>query len=133
VLIPFLTLLFGLIQYGLYFYSAQAGSQTTNSAARQLSVGNCQDSSALTSWLKTQLGAAAAGAPTDTVTYANPDGTTPDPPAATNVAVGGTVTVKVSFPTINMHFPFVPFLSDATVTRTVTARVEDTHDDGCGV
>ena len=32
-----------------------------------------------------------------------------------------------------MNFPFVPFLSDPQIDRTVEARVEDTTDQGCGV
>ena len=31
-----------------------------------------------------------------------------------------------------MNLPFVPFLSDPQVDRTVEARVEDTTDQGCG-
>jgi hypothetical protein len=40
--------------------------------------------------------------------------------------------LTISFDTVNMNFPFVPFLSDPRVSRTVQARVEDTVDQGCG-
>ena len=46
--------------------------------------------------------------------------------------MGGTVEVSLRFKTINMNFPFLPFLNDESVVRTVDARVEDTDDQGCG-
>ncbi len=132
ILLPFLTMLFGMIQYGLYFYSAQTGSATANEAVRQLSVGNCQDSADLKAFVTGRLGGAATGAPTIATTYLDPGNTIPASPAAQNVLIGGTVKLDLSFPTLNMHFPFVPFLSDSAVSRVVTARVEDTNDEGCG-
>jgi Flp pilus assembly protein TadG len=132
VVIPIFAVLFGLVQYGMYFYSAQTGSNTANAAARQLSVGNCQSPTDLQTYVDKQLGAAKSGSATVTRTYTNPDGTTPSPPAPANVQIGGTVELTLTFHTVNMHFPFVPFLSDAKVTRVVEARVEDTTDQGCG-
>lgn len=132
ILIPILIILFGLIQYGLYFYSAQSGSQAANAAVRQLSVGNCQNATAFQNYVNSQVGAAKSGAVTITKVYKNPDGTTPGAPEAANVGIGGTVKLTISFPTINLNFPFVPFLSDSKVVRNVEARVEDTTDQGCG-
>lgn len=132
MLVPMLAIIFGLIQYGLYFYSAQTGSNTANATARQLSVGNCQSGSALQTYVDNQLGAAKTGSATVTRVYENPDGTTPASPAPANVGIGGTVTVTITFPTVNMNFPFVPFLDDSTITREVEARVEDTTEQGCG-
>jgi Flp pilus assembly protein TadG len=131
VLIPLLEIIFGLIQYGLYFYSAQTGSNTANAAVRQLSVGNCQTGSAFQSYVDKQLGAASTSSATITTAWTKPDGTPATGPTDPGV-VGGTVELTLSFPTINMHFPFVPFLSDSKVTRDVQARVEDTTDQGCG-
>ena len=51
---------------------------------------------------------------------------------ATNAEVGGTVKLEITFDSIDLNFPFVPFLDNAEVYRTVTARVEDTTDQGCG-
>jgi Flp pilus assembly protein TadG len=132
VVIPVFAILFGLIQYGMYFYSSQTGSNTVNAAARQLSVGNCASDSSLQTYVDNQLGAATTGSATIVRTYTNPDGSAPASPAPANVEVGGTVTLSISFPTVNMHFPFVPFLQNAKVTRQVEARVEDTTDQGCG-
>ncbi len=132
VLIPFLVLIFGAIQYGMYFYSAQVGSNTANATARQLSVGNCQTAGTLQTFVDGQLGAAKTASATITTAWKNADGTSPASPEAKNVTVGGTVTVTISFSTLNMKFPFVPFLSNPKVDRTVQARVEDTTDQGCG-
>jgi Flp pilus assembly protein TadG len=134
VLVPLLVIIFGLIQYGLYFYSAQTGSNTVNAAVRQLAVGNCQNSTDLQNYVDNQLGASS----TDTDASVSPDFFTPaSPPVSvgnkvTDAAVGGTVKLTIEFHSLNMHFPLVPFLSDARVTRTAEARVEDATDQGCG-
>jgi Flp pilus assembly protein TadG len=129
VVVPLLVLFFGMIQYGMYFYAAQVGSNTVNAAARQLSVGNCQASGALQTWVDKQLGAASTSDADISTTFENPDGT---PATASTVKNGGTVTVEIEYATLNMNFPFVPFLDDPTITREVDARVEDTNDEGCG-
>lgn len=130
ILVPMLVVIFGLIQYGLYFYSAQTGSNTVNAAVRQLAVGNCQTpSTALQDYVTKELGPASTGSLNVTPVWTNPDGSSA---TATTVQVGGTVSLTISFKSYNMHFPFVPFLSDETIKRTVQARVEDTIDQGCG-
>lgn len=126
ILVPLLVVIFGLIQYGLYFYSAQSGSNAANTVVRQLAVGNCQSDATLQTYVDKQLGAAKTGSATVTRTYVNIDGTTPASPEPANVTIGGTVTLTIIFPTLNMHFPFVPFLSNSTVKRVVQARIEDT-------
>lgn len=132
VLIPLLVIVFGLIQYGMYFYSAQTGSNTVNAAARQLSVGNCDTANELNGFVNARLGAAAAGAATVTRTYYDTDGITPLPDQApAKAVVGGTVKMTLEFPSVDLNFPFVPFLDDPKVSRTVVARVEDTTDQGC--
>jgi hypothetical protein len=40
--------------------------------------------------------------------------------------------VTITYDTLNMNFPFVPFLDDPSITREVDARVEDVTDEGCG-
>lgn len=132
VLLPLLIIVFGLIQYGLYFWSAQTGSNTVNAAARQVSVGNCDTDTELENFVDAKLGAASTGSAVVARTYYDVDGTTPLADQTPSKAViGGTVTVEIEFPTVNMNFPFVPFLDDPKVTRTVTARVEDTTESGC--
>ena len=74
---PLLILFFGMVQYGMYFYSAQVGSHTANAAARQLSVGNCQSADALASYVDNSLGAASTSSATITTTWKNVDGRPP--------------------------------------------------------
>lgn len=134
ILVPFLLIVFGMIQYGMYFYSAQAGSHATNTAIRELSVGKCTHGTELQTFIEERLaGSYKQGSATVTTTYLNSDGSVPPPPQADNVTVGGKVTLTVTFRSINMRFPFLPFLNDAQVTRTVDARVEWQSTPGCGV
>lgn len=132
-MLPMLVLLFGFVQYGLYFYSAQAGSNAANAAIRQLAVGNCQSDAAFRTYVDGRLGAARDDSAHlgITRTYTNVDGSTPADPKPQNVEIGGTVELKITFSTINLHFPFVPFLSDGSLAREVQARVEDVNDEGC--
>jgi Flp pilus assembly protein TadG len=133
LLAPILLLLFfGIVQYGLYFYSAQVGSNAANAAARQLSVGNCQDSGALQAYVDDALGAAKTSSATVTTTYTNIDGSSPASPQAQKVDIGGTVRLTMTFDTVNLRLPFVPFMSDPKIQRNVEARVEDRDDQGCG-
>jgi len=133
LLAPILLLLFfGIVQYGMYFYSAQVGSNTANAAARQLSVGNCQASGALQTFVDDSLGPAKTASANLSTTWKNIDGSTPASPQAQKVEVGGTVTLTMTFSTVNLKLPFLPFLSDPKIERTVEARVEDTTDQGCG-
>jgi Flp pilus assembly protein TadG len=134
ILIPLLLVIFGLVQYGLYFYSAQSGSNAVNAAVRQLAVGNCQGANQLRDYVDKQLGAAS----TDAHATISQEFFTPGSPpvsvgsTVTTAALGGTVKLTVEFHSMNMHFPLVPFLSDAKVSRTAEARVEDATDQGCG-
>lgn len=134
VLIPFLIVVFGLIQYGFYFFAAQAGSSAANSALRQLAVGNCQDSAKLASYVNSRIQGSAEGNATITATYYDTTGTqVTNAPVAQNVPVGGTVKLSIVFKPINLKLPLVPFINNAEVNRVVQARVEDTTDEGCGV
>ena len=127
VLLPMLYLVFGLIQYGFYFYSMQSGSAAVNHALRRIAVGNCTTTSQVQSLLYSDLGAAttasSASGVTTTVTYMKADGsaTTPAPGE-----IGGSVTLTATFPVVNMHFPFIPIPNNGDVTRTNVARVEYT-------
>ncbi|HEY3531054.1 MAG TPA: TadE/TadG family type IV pilus assembly protein [Nocardioides sp.] len=116
-----LVLVFGIIQYGWYFYAMQSGTSATGDALRRLTVGACQDNGELTALVSDDLGAAlqgslVAGPPT----YKDASGAD----SATPVA-GGSVTLTVQFDTLDLHFPFLPVPDGGTVIRTQTARVED--------
>lgn len=130
ILVPFLTLIFGMIQYGLYFYAAQTGSHAANTAIRQLSVGKCTDSTELLALVNDELGASAkSGTTTVATTYKMSDGSTAADADAADV--GGKVKLTIKFHTVNMEFPFLPFLDTAEVSREVDARIEFVPQAGC--
>ena len=134
VLIPFLIVVFGLIQYGFYFFAAQAGSSAANSALRQLAVGNCQDSTKLATYINSRIQGAANGTATISTTYYDTTGAqVTNAPVAKNVPIGGTVKLTITFNPIDLKLPLVPFINNAQVKREVQARVEDVVDEGCGV
>ena len=127
IMLPLLYLIFGIVQYGMYFYATQTGTSAVGEAARRLTVGNCQDSTQLKEFLASRLGAASTDSATDlstSVTYMDESA----PPAATPApgVVGGSVTLTLTFDAVNMHFPLIPLPNGGTVTRSEFARVEDT-------
>lgn len=125
-MLPLIYLVFGIIQYGLYFYSYNSGTQVVGDAVRRLSVGDCENGE-LPTYLLQHLGAATTDASlTPTVTYTDADGTAMAAPGE----VGGSVTVKLTFSALDMHFPFIPLPDGGDVTRTQTARIEDTVSSG---
>jgi Flp pilus assembly protein TadG len=126
VLLPLLYLVFGMIQYGWYFYAMQSGSSAVGNAARQVAVGNCQSVAQVQTMLKNNLGPATTASsgsqiPT-TLTYTKADGSSASAPGE----VGGSITVTATFPTFDLNFPLVPVPNNGNVTRTAVARVEDT-------
>ena len=122
-----LMLVFGIIQYGWYFYAMQTGTSATSDAVRRLSVGDCQDSAALQSLVAGKLGAATTSSSSvqTTVVYSSP--AFGHATIASPGLVGGGVTLQVRFQTADFHFPFIPVPDSGTVTRSVFARVEDTN------
>jgi Flp pilus assembly protein TadG len=123
----FLLLVFGIIQYGIYFFSMQAGTSAAGEAVRRMSVGDCQTSGAVQSLVFSRLSgkatsASAASGVTITTSYTKADGTTP---MSAPGEIGGTVKVTVAYPTVNLKIPFIPVPDNGTVTRTATGRIED--------
>lgn len=118
VVIPVLVLVFGLIQYGLYFWSLQGGSDVARSAARLAAVGKPASCSEFRAEIQSQIDALAGAGATDTIerTYST---ATPG-----EVAVGDRVKVVVEFQSIDLHFPFVPFIDHGRVTAKAETRVE---------
>ena len=126
-MMPLLYLVFGVIQYGMYFYATQTGTSAVGEAVRRLTVGNCQDPNELRQFLASRLGAASTDNAADlavTVTYRDQS----SPPASVPApgVVGGSVTVTLGFDALSMHFPFIPLPDDGRVTRSEFGRVEDT-------
>ena len=138
-----LMLLFGMIQYGFFFYSYQTGKSVADRYLRQLTVGNCQDATQLSNAVYAAMAGATTASGTDpavfnvTATYYKlPTSTTMSPTDSTLATtppgvVGGAVTITIKYSTLNMHIPLVPFLSNSTITQSLTGRVEDTQSQGC--
>lgn len=119
VMVPLLALVFGIMQYGLYFWSMQGGADTARYAARLASVGtpaSCGD-------FRTK--AASALGPVSAVDSAVKVGRS-YPGAGTVVDVGDTVVVTVEFRSYDLNLPFVPFINDGVVKSEATARVDYT-------
>lgn len=123
IIMPLLLLIvFGLIQYGLYFWSMQGGSSAAREAARRAAVGEPATCSAFRSYVKARIGS--TGDQTTAVitrSYTNASGAAVSP---ANVKVGDVVTVSVRFNSYDMDIPFIPFVDDALVSQTADARVE---------
>jgi Flp pilus assembly protein TadG len=115
-------LLFGIIQYGLYFYAYQGGSDAGRSAARMAGVGNppgCTAfKAAVTSEVNDYVGDDSSLVITRT--YQNDAGTTI--PAA-SVQIGDFVVVGVNFEAVDLKLP-IPFIKDGKVETTSRSRVE---------
>jgi Flp pilus assembly protein TadG len=127
IMLPLLYLVFGVIQYGLYFYAMQSGTSAVGEATRRLTVGNCQTTSELQQFLADRLGSAT----TNTAAQLNPqvtyeDAATPPAPTGAPGVVGGSVTLTLTFSTHDLNFPFIPLPNGGDVTRTAFGRVEDT-------
>jgi Flp pilus assembly protein TadG len=125
VLPVLLLVVFGIIQYGYYFYASQDASAAAREAARRSAVGDCDTQTKLEDFVKARLGA---------VSYSDLDVTRTYTP--TTPAVGGEVSVTISFTTLNIHAPFVPVPSDsstgdAVIISQADARVEDLDEESC--
>lgn len=121
LVLPFLLLLvFGLIQYGLYFWALQGGSDLARGAARLSAVGNANACSTLTTSVTGSAGGWASTTPTVKRTYT-------DAETVNGVSgqwePGDKVTVTVTFSAIDLKFP-IPFISGGMVSQTANARVE---------
>jgi hypothetical protein len=103
----------------------QAGSSAVGDAARRVAVGNCQTTAQAQTLIYNKLGgattASSSSGVTTTVAYTNLDGTPDTSPGH----IGGSVLVTATFPTLNLHFPFIPVPNGGSVTRSTFARIED--------
>ena len=121
VMMPLLVLVFGLIQYGLYFWAMQGGSDIARNAARIAAVDDVGTYScaAFRTDVRDQINGLTGSGSTATITRTYVDSATP-----AGVSIGDKVTVSVSFKSVDLHFPFVPFIHDGVVTSSGTARVD---------
>jgi Flp pilus assembly protein TadG len=122
VMLPMLVLLFGAIQYGLYFWAMQGGSDIARSAARMAAVGDTatKTCAAFRADIRSQVDGVTGSGSTATITRTYDD----TDPEGEGLTEGDTVRLSVQFKSVDMHFPFVPFIHDGVVTSTASARIE---------
>ncbi len=122
VMLPLVVLLFGAIQYGLYFWAMQGGSDIARSAVRTSAVGDAATSTctAFRADVRSQISGLTGSAATATITRTFVDAQSP----ADGVTEGDKVRISVQFKSTDLHFPFVPFIHDGMVTSTAEARVD---------
>lgn len=119
------TVLFAIIQYSLYFWSLQSGSNAAREAARQAAVG-ALDCAEFTTLVRQGAQGVSSDFKATRTYYAAGDVNLTTPVAA---AAGGLVRVTVSFKSIDLGFPFLPFIEDGQVSEAGIARIEETTDE----
>jgi len=130
LVLPFLLLIvFGSIQYGIYFWADQGGSDAARNAARLAAVGKYPDCAAFRNSIKSDISALGdeAGA-TITRTYKTDAGVARAAADGSDVLIGDYAVVLVTFETYDFNFPFLPFIQDGIVTATAKSRVENLND-----
>lgn len=107
------TVMFGIIQYGLYFWSTSTAAASAREAARQMAVG--------TEWTCTKAqavekasGAAFDGSPTVEMAYLN---------AANEAKVGDHLRVTVTMRAFNLQL--IPLPGDGAITESAEVQVEN--------
>lgn len=119
LLLPLLLLLvFGIVQYGLYFWAVQGGSDIARSAARRAAVGDPATCATFQTAVRRDIDSLTGTGAGATVRRTYPTA------SASGVQVGDTVTVEVSFDSFDLQLPFLPFVDDGRVTTTVETRVD---------
>jgi len=115
MVLPLMLILFGIIQYGFYFWSMQAGSAAVRDAARQAAVGKLTCTQ-LQTYIEDRLGPARDGSKALVVRRTF----TPSTPT-----IGGNVTIDVEFNSYVIAAGLVPMPTDALVTESADSRVEN--------
>jgi hypothetical protein len=114
IVLPLTLLLFGIIQYGFYFWSMQAGSAAARDAAREAAVGNLRCSE-LATYVEARLGSSRDTSKPITVEREFIPADAP--------TIGDTVRITVDF---NSHyFGLVPVPAGAAVHQSADSRVEN--------
>ncbi len=110
------TLLFGIIQFGIWFWAWQAGGHAAREASRVAAVFPCDQTKISLAGKKPLDGAPTTSAATVTIS-----------PTA-SIKVGDEITVAVHFTTLDLGF-FPGF--DGVVDKSATSRVENVPAGGC--
>jgi len=115
------TILFGIIQYAMYFWSTQSAADAAREAARRAAVGQtCNDMNA---GIQANVKLAQT-TPTVTRKYYTATDVSYSTPVATP-ANGSNVRIVITYNSVDLNFPFLPFISNGAVRETSVARVEN--------
>jgi hypothetical protein len=122
LLVPLLLLvLLGTMQYGIYFYARQGGSDVARDAARRAAVGDPVSCTDFRSTVQGGIDELAGSGTTDFIKRSyttNPVGRTGD------LLPGDEVTVEVQFQSFDMNLPFIPLADDGKIYSKVKVRLE---------
>jgi Flp pilus assembly protein TadG len=110
------TLLFGIIQFGIWFWSWQQAGHAAREAARVAAVTPCDSTKIQNAGNGALGGAPTTNTPTVSITKTSP------------VKVGDGITVRVQFTTLNLGF-FPGFTG--SIDKSATSRVENVPAGGC--
>ena len=113
-----LVLVGGILQFSWYLYAMQSGTSAASDLARRISVGDCQTAAGQLALINSRLGPADDGSSPVTVSA---------PAALEPEDVGTTVEVTVTFQTADFNLPVISEFYDPPVSRTASARVEDSE------
>src|SRR5262245_25840238 len=124
IAIVFFTLVVGMIQYSMYFWSTQSAANAARDAARRGAVGQtCAD---LNSQVASNTKLVQNGSMVVTRKYYAATTTSNYDTASTvTPATGTNVRVKITYNSYDLNFPFLPFLNNGQVTESAVARVEN--------
>ncbi len=122
LIMPLLLLLvFGIIQYGLYFWAFQGGEAAAREAARRGAVGKPTSCLTFRSGVMTNISSMSQGNVVIKRTF-----------DAAPVTAGQNVTVTVAFDSADLNLPFIPFVDNGRITQTATSRVDFVPDSSIG-
>lgn len=130
LVLPFLLLIvFGSIQYGIYFWADQGGSDAARKAARLAAVGEYTDCTSFRNSIREDLEPLGdEDAAEINRTYQTDAGVKRTAADGSDVLIGDYAVVSVEFKTYDFNFPFLPFIQDGEVSSTAKARVENLND-----
>ena len=119
LVVPLLLLLvLGIIQYGLYFWAIQGGSDVARDAARRAAVGDLTDCTSFRSALSSQMGSFSESGATFSRVF---DDSNP----IAGVQVGERVRITVRFRAHALGVALIPLPDGGQIDSTAEARVEN--------
>jgi Flp pilus assembly protein TadG len=115
VSLPFIILVFGMIQYGWYFYVSQSTGGAASNVARRLQVGDCWGSGEATALAQSQA------------SMVNGVTVTPSGPVS-SLHAGDQITVQLT--SDGRILGLIPMPNNGQVSKIVKAQIEDTTPSG---